>query len=159
MKLKTILEDLDILKPSRSPEERQKNWIVTVQKQIQNYIKGGCVGNLDLRETPIQRLPDNLKKVGGNLHLSLSKIQELPDDLVVNGDLWLNDTPIERLPKNLKVGGDLWLSRSKIQELPDGLVVKGNLWLDKTPISEKYSKEEVRKMVPGVKGNVIIKLY
>ena len=178
MKLKSILEDIEILKPRRSSEERQKNYTVAIQRQIQNYIKNGCVGDLDLNETSIERLPDNLKKVGGGLYLDYSKIKYLPDNLVVNGDLSLSDseikqlpdnlvvgrdlflshTSIETLPKNLKVGRTIYSSFSKIEELPDDLVVGQNVWLIDTPISKKYSKEQMRRIAPqGIKGEVIIK--
>ena len=156
MKLKSILEDIEILKPSRSPEERLKNYVITLKKKIQNYIKNGCKGDFDLNGTPIERLPENLKKVSGTLDLSHSKIKELPDDLVVGKDLWLHNTEIQKLPKNLKVGGDLAMSFSKIKELPDDLVVGGSVSLIETPLSNKYSREEIRRMVPGVKGHIYI---
>jgi hypothetical protein len=63
-----ILFENKILVPRRSPEERQKNYQIALQKKIQQYIKDGGKGNLDLGNTPIQSLPDGLK-VGGNLYL------------------------------------------------------------------------------------------
>jgi hypothetical protein len=66
-------EKLDILKPRRSPEERQQNFAIATQKKIEQYMKDGG---------------------------------------------------------------------------------KGGLYLVNTPISKKYSKEEIKKMVPGVKGNI-----
>ena len=44
IKLKDILlesEELDILVPRRNKEDRQKNYINVVLKQVQNYIKNG----------------------------------------------------------------------------------------------------------------------
>jgi hypothetical protein len=38
--------------------------------------------------------------------------------------------------------------------LPNGLTVGGGLNLANTPISKKYSEEEIKKMVPGVKSNI-----
>ena len=138
VKLKQLLlendtEPLDILKPRRSKEERAKNWKVAVYKQIQKYIKNGSTGDLDLSDTPITSLPDNLR-VGGYLNLWNTPIKSLPDNLSVGGYLNLGYTPIESLPDNLSIGGDLYL------------------W--NTPISKKYSKEEIRRMVSKVKGKV-----
>lgn len=84
-------------------------------KKIQEYIKNGSKGDLDLMNTPIT---------------------SLPDDLTVNGNLDLEGTPITSLPDNLKINGYLDLSN--------------------TPISKKYSKKEIRKMAPLVKGEIYI---
>ena len=44
-----LFEDEEkILIPRRSPEERRKNWIIALQKQIQKYMKDGGEGNLYL---------------------------------------------------------------------------------------------------------------
>ena len=67
IKLLDILEN-KILVPRRSPEEREKNYSIAIQKQIQQYIKDGSEGDLDLKDTPITFLPDNLQ-VGRNLYL------------------------------------------------------------------------------------------
>jgi len=76
MKLTTLfLEQEKILVPRRSKEERQKNYLIATQKKIQQYIKDGSKGDLDLSDTPITSLPDNLK---------------------VGGGLYLNDTPISK---------------------------------------------------------------
>ena len=58
-----ILEN-KILVPRRSPEERQKNYFIALQKKIQQYIKDGGKGDLDLSNTPITSLPDNLTVEG-----------------------------------------------------------------------------------------------
>ena len=70
------------------------------------------------------------------------------------GDLNLRNTPIQSLPDGLKVGGYLHLGGTSIQSLPPGLKVGGDLNLEGTPISKKYTEEEIRKMVPGVKGDI-----
>ena len=114
IKFKDILEN-KILVPRRLDTRKEDQKRVTLQK-VQQYIKDGSKGDLDLRNTPINSLPDSLKTVGGNLHL--------------------NDTPITSLPDNLEVGR--------------------NLFLNYTPISKKYSKEEIRKIVPGVKGEIYL---
>jgi len=93
--LDILLEGGNILIPRRSKEERSKNHIITLQKKIQQYIKDGSRGDLNLSNTPIQSLPDNLT-VGGDLNLSNTPIQSLPDNLTVGGNLLLSNTPIAR---------------------------------------------------------------
>ena len=157
MKLTTLfLEQEKILVPRRSKEERQKNYLIATQKKIQQYIKDGSKGDLNLSRTPITSLPDNLK-VGGTLYLSDTPITSLPDNLKVGGDLDLYSTPITSLPDNLKVGGDLDLTGTPITSLPDNLEVGENLYLKNTPISKKYTEQEIRQMVPGVKGEISTK--
>ena len=115
IKLLDLLKENKILIPRRSPEERQKNYLIAIQKKIQQYIKDGGKGNLDLSNTPITSLPDNLK-----------------------------------------VGGNLYLENPKITSLPDNLQVGGNLNLRDTPLAKKYSKGQIKQMIPGVKGNIYI---
>ena len=179
IKLIDILEN-KILVPRRSKEERSKNFKIATQKQIQQYIKDGGKGDLDLYDTPITSLPDNLTKVGGFLNLydtpltSLpdnlqvgrylnlynTPITSLPDNLQVGGDLILNNSQITSLPDNLQVGGDLELFNTQITSLPDNLQVERNLNLRDTPLSKNYTQEEIRKMIEGkggeVKGEIFI---
>ncbi|MBQ7913748.1 MAG: hypothetical protein IJ308_08450 [Clostridia bacterium] len=84
-------------------------------------------GSLDLRDTQITALPDNLT-VGGSLALSGTQITALPDNLTVGGSLYLRGTQITALPNNLTVGGSLDLRDTQITALPDNLTVGG--WLD-----------------------------
>ena len=58
----------------------------------------------------------------------------------------------------MKDGGedDLDLSNTPITTLPQGLKVGSDLDLDNTPLSKKYSEEEIKKMVPGVRGRIFL---
>jgi len=142
-----------ILKPRKTGEERKKKHKFSIEKRIKRYIKDGNKGDLDLWETPIEKLPDNLK-VGGGLNLINTPIKELPDNLQVGGGLYLINTPIKKLPDNLKVGGSLYLRNTPIKELPDNLQVGGNLYLPNTPLSKKYSREEIRSII-GKRGGYV----
>jgi hypothetical protein len=122
-----------ILVQRRSPEERQDDYLIVAQKQIQQYIKDGSKGNLNLSKNPILSLPNNLSRVGGNLFLYSSKITSLPDNLEVGGDLVVS-TLTSALPKGLKVGGDLDLQGSKITSLPDDLEIGKDLYLQNSKI-------------------------
>lgn len=139
IKLINILEEIQsnkILIPRRSKEERDKNYLNVINKQIQQYIKDGGKGDLDLHNTPITSLPNELKVVGGNLYLAYTKITSLPDGLTVGGNLYLHDTPIISLPDGLKVGGDIYLNNTEIQN--------------------KYTREQIRQMYPGVEGDIYL---
>jgi len=134
IKLLDILEN-KILVPRRSKEERSKNYLIATQKKIQQYIKDGSKGDLNLTNTPITSLPQDLK---------------------VKGYLDLDGSKITSLPPGLTVGGSLHLRNTLITSLPQGLTVGGSLDLGKTPISKKYNEEQIKQMVPGVKGNIYI---
>jgi hypothetical protein len=118
-----------VLVPRRTPEEREKNYRIATLKKVQEYIKNGSKGNLNLSNTPITSLPDNLTKVGGTLNLRGTKITSLPDNLTVGGNLNLMNTKITSLPDNLTVGGNLDLENIQITSLPDNLTVGGYLYL------------------------------
>ena len=172
--LKILLEQEKILVPRRSAEERAKNYQIAINKEIQEYIKNGSKGDLDLSDMPITSLPDILKYVGGDLNLYQSKIKSLPDNLKVEEHLVLANTPIEYLPDNLKVKGSILLTRSAIKSLPDNFKVGRSLYLENTsiedlpynlevgedfwirnsPIADKYSDEGI-KTLANIKGIIV----
>jgi len=138
-----------IYKKSGKEDEAKQNAI----EKINQYIKNGSKGSLNLGNTPITSLPDNFK-VEGSLYLWRTKITSLPNNLQVGGNLDLSYTKITSLPNNLQIKGDLDISYTKITFLPKDLQVGGNLEAYNTPISKKYTKEEIKQMVPGVKGYI-----
>ena len=157
IKLKKLLKEEDrVLITRRTPEERQKNYIIVIQKKIQQYIKDGSKGTLDLSNTPITLLPDNLTKVGGDLDLRNTPITSLPNSLEVGRDLDLRNISITSLPNNLTIKGGLYLDNTPIISLPNNLTVGGDLYLRNTPIGKKYTEEQIKQMVPGVKGEILI---
>ena len=156
IKLIDLLKEEKILVHRRPREEREKNYKIATQKKIQQYIKDGGKGDLDLNNTPITSLPQGLK-VGGGLGLNNTKITSLPQGLKVVGNLDLRGTKITSLPQDLKVGGSLDLYDTKITSLPQDLKVGGSLYLYDTPIAAKYTKDQIKQMVPGVEGSIYIK--
>jgi hypothetical protein len=58
-------------------------------------------GSLELRETQITSLPDNLS-VRGSLHLRETPITSLPDNLVVKGKIFIYGTPLDQNDKLVK---------------------------------------------------------
>ena len=157
-----MIKFLDILKesddnifiPRGSKEEKDKVLIRRINDKIQEYIRNGSEGDLDLRRSPIQFLPRNLTKVGGYLWLDFCEnLQSLPDNLRVNGSLDLNGCKnIQSLPNGLKVKGGLDLQFTNITFLPSDLEVGGILILYRTPITYIYTYKQIREMVPSVKG-------
>ena len=97
--------------------------------------------------------------VDGDLNLADSKITSLPAGLQVGGYLNLHGTKIESLPTGLHVVGSLDLRRTPIASLPAGLHVGGFLNLKDTKIAEKYSAEEIRKMIEDTGGSVKGAIY
>ena len=173
---KQIKEESKILIPRRSKEERETNYLVSTNKKVQEYIKNGSKGNLDLSGTPITSLPDDLTYVDGYLDLVETKITTLPKTLEVRDYLDLSYTPVTNLPNGLKVGnwlgirgtkitnlpnnleisGDLFMELNKIESLPKDLKVGGDLYIDQTPLKDKYSIADIRKMAPGIKGDILL---
>ena len=156
IKLKPLLFESKILVPRRTPEEREKRWVQEIYRKIQDYIKDGSKGNLNLNDTPIKILPDNLKKVRGFLNLKNSKIEDLNNLEYVGGNLYLRGTPIKKFPDNLKrVGGYLYLSESKIEDLNNLEYVGGNLYLYNTPLSKIMTPEKIQSKI-NVRGVIFI---
>ena len=104
-------------------------------------------------------LTDEDLNVEGYLNLSHTKITSLPDNLEVGGDLGLAVTKITSLPDNLQVGGNLMLNHLKISSIPNNLKVGRSLFLDNTPLAEKYTKEEIRKIIEDKGGYVKRDIY
>jgi len=112
-------------------------------------------GNLWLTAMVITSLPSSLK-VGGYIRIEDTEITSLPDNFKTNGDLSLHDALITSLPNNLDIGLDLSIYDTPITTIPNNLKVNGDLTLVNTPISKKYTKEQLKQMLPGVKGDIKI---
>jgi len=151
--LKILLEQEKILVPRRT-KDRPERHLRALKEKIQQYIKNGSKGSLNLQNTPITSLPDNLKYVGGDLNLEGTPIKSLPDNLEVKGSLELADTPITSLPDNLKVGRSLFLSRTPIKSLPSSLEVEGNLAIRDTPLDYNHDDIDIKEMAPNIKGKI-----
>ena len=107
------------------------------------------------------KLLDILKEMRVNLPklTPLQLAQNRIRDYMKNGgvgDLGLAYTPIRSLPSGLKVRGALSLANTSITSLPPDLKVEGDLFLSGTPLSKSHTEEEIRQMVPGVKGEIYI---
>ena len=70
-------------------------------KRIQEYIKNGSQGDLDLERTPLTKLPGDLVVVGGDLDLSFSNIEDLNNLEYVGKNLWAANSKLKLLPPKL----------------------------------------------------------
>ena len=94
---------------------------------------------LDLRDSGITELPNNITKIIGTLILTNCKIKSLPPNLtrVENGSLDLTKTLITELPENLKfIHYTLKLRWCKIKTLPEDLFVQNEIFLDHSDIED-----------------------
>ena len=133
------------VQPVAVEQQQSTDLTVSLQQQIADFkeatgiqleIQGNKLvhnGDLDLADTNIEKLPDNLT-VNGSLDLSNTPIKELPKNLTVNNSLWLDKTKIEKLPEDLTVEFTLSLSNTPIKELPENIKINRNLWLDDSNI-------------------------
>ena len=107
-----------------------------------------------LNNEPITEEDLNVK---GDLNLRSSEINSLPEGLKVVGNLVLNWSNITSLPEGLEVGGDLQVRNCKnLKSLPKVLKVGGDLYIYGTPINEIEDNDEILEMIkPGyIKGDI-----
>lgn len=105
------------------------------------------VDNVDLRDNEDIETLGNLISVEGDFDLRRSSIISLGNLISVGGYLDLGSSNIESLGNLTTVGDSLDLSGTKITSLGNLTYVKEDLEISNTPISEKYSEQEIRKMV------------
>jgi len=159
IKFKDILKEEKILVP-RNLEDRDEKYKRIIYQKIQDYIKQGSKGLLNLEKSPIINLPDNLIEVRGNLYLGESQIQSLNNLQIVKGYLNLWGSQIESLGNLQIVGGFLNLGNTLIQSLGNLKKVERYLSLKNTLLSKKYSRKEILQMLKDkgikVKGKIYI---
>lgn len=132
-------------------------------QRIQEYIKNGSEGKLDLANTQLTKLPDNLTRVGGYLTIYNSSIEDLNNLEYIGISLYADDSKLKSLPPKLTriggnaslsrcpidnidnlgyVGGTLWINHTNINELPEGLEIGGNLYVGYTHLAERFPDRE-----------------
>ena len=159
--------NIDLIVPYRL-EDRPERYKRIIYKKIQDYIKNGSKGDLELIESPKIDLPSTLTSVGRSLNLGESKIKEinhiksiglflfldrseiskLPDNLTVGDYLSVEDCKsLRELPNNLTISGNLWINNSSISDIPKNLKIGKDLHINATPLYRNYTEEEIRKMI------------
>jgi hypothetical protein len=106
-------------------------------------------------EIPITEEELNIE---GDLDLDDSHVTSLPDNLTISGYLFLRRcTKLRSLPNNLTVSiGVILVGCTNLKRLGRNLSIGGGIILKNTPIAEKYTEAEIKEMCPGIGGNIII---
>ncbi len=166
MERRTIENILNFLK-EKEGQKIPYEWVDSKEKfklieELENYPDGTQYrynDHLYLWGIQIKKLPNNLH-VSGFLDLSYSNIPKLPDKLYVRGYFNLDGCKqITELPNNLQVGGDLVLHGTNITELPNNLYVGIDLYIGNTPLADKYTDEEIIKIVESTRGQIEGQIY
>lgn len=161
MERQTIENILNFLK-EKEGQKIPYEWVDSKEKfklieELENYPDGTQYRYNDylyLWGMQIKKLPNNLH-VSGFLDLSYSNIPKLPDKLYVRGYFNLDGCKqITELPNSLYVGGDLVLHGTNITELPNNLYVGIDLYIGNTPLGDKYTDEEIIKIVESTRGQI-----
>ena len=156
MQRETIENILNFLKEKEGKEVPDKWKLI---KELETHPDGTQYrydGMLDLSNTNITKLPNDLY-VRGSLRLTACKqITKLPDKLYVTGYLDLsNCKQLTELPNNLYVRHTFWLDDSNIAEIPDNLYVGGSLFITNTPLANNYTDDEIIEMIDSKDGILI----
>lgn len=104
---------------------------------------GLCVKGLHVEDTPLQRLPDDIK-IEGSLCLRMTKVTSLPPSLWFRGGaavralgtVDVTGSPVSSLGGLNEVGGSLLLGSTAMKELPDKLFVAKHLDISTTAIRD-----------------------
>jgi hypothetical protein len=129
---------------------------------------------LNLMNTKISVLPDNLAvggslilyglwnlrtipgtvNIGKTLNMNSTGVRSIEKGLQLAGNLYARNTYLTTLPSGMAVAGDVDLVGSKIEALPRDLKVGGKIDLTNTPLSNKLSVEQIKQLIPGIKGEI-----
>ena len=115
----------DIFFKKQIIEEWFKQWLPNVKYQINDDLSVEIFQDIDLESNKdFNEIPFDNIKINGFLDLSETSIKKLPDNLTIINDLYLYNTPIEDLPNNLNIGGSLDIVNTNITDFPNDLYVK-----------------------------------
>ena len=187
MKTETIEKILNFLQNNEG-KNLPKSWFDSIEKlklikELENYPDGTQYryeGDLELSETNITKLPNDLYVVGSlnlwkcqeltklpnylyvgrNLNISYTNITKLPNDLYVGSSLSLYGcTQITKLPNDLYVGDHLNIEGTNREEIPNNLYVEFDLYIENTPLAKKYTNEEIYEMIKLRGGEIKWDIY
>lgn len=160
----TLIEQEENKKIVEFSPEQFKSFILTknYEKFINvlnsNYDEVIVEGTLNLKNSQIESLPNNLVVLGG-LNLANTKIKKIPDNLFVRHSLSLENTLIQNIPENLKLGGNLWLENTLVDSLPDNFDFEGNIFITGTPLWSKFldvtEGRKLKEKYYGKKFNIV----
>ena len=160
MKRETIEKILNFLNEKEGKEFPQTWNLIENLETHPDGVQYRYEGYLNLIESNITKLPNDLY-VDGNLSLiDCKQLTELPGKLHVYGILSLrHSNQLTKLPDNLYVKESLDLCGTNIEKLPNNLYVGVNLYINNTPLAKKYTDDEIREMITSkggtIKGRII----
>ena len=111
--------------------------------KIYNYVKNGCIGDLDLTNSNLTHLPNWLTKVDGILRITGSNIEDIPDSLEIKCGIFAQLSKLKEFRRS-EVFGQLQLDNCQITKLPDGLIVHGYLSVEGIQFEEIPKNLEIR---------------
>ena len=161
----TIENIFNFLK-EKEDKELPKKWFDSIEKfklikELETHPDGTQYkhnGNLNLINTNITKLPNDLYVEGGLFLMGCSQLTELPDELYVGG-LNLGGLTIKELPNDLHVTYDLSLYNCKqITELPNNLHVGNEFFIRGTPLADKYTNKQIIDIVTSTGGLIVGKI-
>jgi len=155
MKKETIENIFNFLKEQEGKKIPQKWNIIETLENHPDDIKYTYEGSLFLYLSGIKKLPNYLE-VKGYLDLQgCDKITELPNKLFVyGGAVLMGLKQLTKLPNIMFVQNNLFLSYSNITELPYQLFVGDDFYIIDTPLADKYTDEEIYKIVASTGGKI-----
>ena len=115
-----------------------------------------------MAEQPLNEEFKRMQRLAGIItesYLDEANGEDKVQQYMKNGDrenLDVSNTEITELPSGLNVKGSLDISNTKIAKLPSDLTVKGFLYARNTPLSKSHTKEQIKQMVSGVKGDIMM---
>ena len=125
-------------------------------KELENHsddIRYIHEGDLNLNDSAIRKLPNDLYVKGELFLFDCKELRELPKILYVRKGLFLFRLNIKELPNDLYVADDLSLYGCKqIKDLPNNLHVGGDVLITGTQLADKYTDEEIYEMVASTGG-------
>jgi hypothetical protein len=131
--------------------EVKGNLYLNFTAKLKSLPRGLKVGKaLVLGGSKVSSLPDDIQ-IGGYLDLCGSAVTSLPDGMQINGDLNIAGCNFSQLPDGLRVKGSLFAYNTNIDSLPADLRVGKKLDIMMTPLGRKYSTQELKDLLPGVK--------
>jgi hypothetical protein len=154
MEKETLKNILDFIEANEGRDVPQKWKLIEILETYPDGTKYKHNDDLVLTNSMITKLPNDLY-VNGYLMVNRCKqLKELPNNLHVERVFACNKTSIEELPNNLYVGSDLHIQNTQIKEIPNNLYVGGDFFINNTPLADKYTDDEIRKMITSTGGEV-----
>jgi hypothetical protein len=92
--------------------------------------------------------------VTGKILILNTPLQTIPDNFKAQESLLIQKAPLSVLPDNLHVRDRLLLDQTQVADIPNGLRVGGDLTIRQSPLGQKYTEEQIAKIIKDRGGFV-----